>query len=216
MDCKKKKVINVGVDLETLSTFPTAAIISIAAKVFTPEHNELELHEYKDEFLAYINPMSCIVNGFHVEEETCKWWATRSKEAKESIISSDVPQIKIKSALRLFTEWIEKIKSKYECDDVLIWMEGTDFDGSILRNALRRTFPEKGRDAVPWGHRQLRDARTFILEGLKFFFGETENPFERIPKPEKPFLHHDAMGDVEQMIWNIRYVTKLFNENIKK
>lgn len=213
MNCKEKKVVNVGIDLETLSTFPTAAIIAIAAKVFKMEPEEGFEGE---QFRANINPMSCIVSGFHVEEETCSWWSERDDTVKKNILNPSFPSMHIASALNSFTEWIDWLKSNYECDDVVIWMEGTDFDGAILRNALRRTFPEKGRKAVPWHYRQLRDARTFILEGLRLFHGDVESPFELIPKPEKPFLQHDPMGDVEQMVWNIQYVNKLFTNVINK
>lgn len=209
----KKKIINIGIDIETLSTFPTAAIVAIAAKAFDVDQ---DYFEYNEQFRANVNVMSAIVNGFHVEQETCNWWAERTDEVKEITLDKKRPLLHIKEALGSFVDWIEVLKEKHECDDVVIWMEGTDFDGAILRNALRCTFPEKGRKAVPWNYRQLRDARTFILEGIRLFHGNVENPFELIPKPETPFLHHDPMGDVEQMIWNIRYVNKLFTNSIQK
>ena len=213
MECKEKKVINVGIDLETLSTFPTAAIIAIAAKVFKPVYDE----DFDGEqFRVNINPMSCIVNGFHVEEETCKWWSEREDTVKKNMLNPSFPPQGIATALDSFVSWIEQLKLDYECDDVVIWMEGTDFDGAILRNALRRMFPERGRKAVPWHYRQLRDARTFILEGVRLFHGDVEDPFGLIPKPETPFLQHDPMGDVEQMVWNIQYVNKLFTNVIKR
>lgn len=198
------KILNIGIDLETLSTLPTASVIEIAAKVFTMEPEETD----KEAFRVKINPMSCIIAGYHVEEETCRWWSERSEEAKKSML--DGSPVNIHDAMEEFCGWLKDVKIKYGCDDILLWMEGTDFDGSILRYVLRREFPERGRKAVPWGHRQLRDARTFILEGLRLTHYELpDDPFSLIPMPEKEIVYHDPMGDVDQMIWNIRYVNGL-------
>lgn len=208
MDCKEKKTVNVGVDIETLSTRPTAAITEIAARVFTlvPEERvEEKLH-------VRINPMSCILAGFHVETDTCEWWSKRDNEVKDRLLEPNGVWLNIKPALHLFAGWLGEIKDKYECDELRIWMQGTDFDGAILRHAFCQMFPEKGRKAIPWGYRQLRDARTFMLEGLRMVYGETDDPYSLVPQPETPFLHHDPMGDIDQMVWNIQYVNRLLNE----
>lgn len=205
MDCKERKTIDIGIDIETLSTLPTAAITEIAARVFTFDEEE----RVEEKLHVRINPMSCILAGFHVEEDTCAWWSNRDDEVKEKLMEPNGTWMNIKPALHLFAGWLGDLKGKYECDELRIWMEGTDFDGSILRHAFRKTFPERGRDAVPWNYRALRDARTFILEGLRMVYGEVDDPFSLIPKPEKPFLHHDPMGDVDQMIWNVRHVNEL-------
>lgn len=199
------EILNIGIDIETLSTFPNAAIVAIAAKVFFYDRE----NEGCESFRANINPMSAIVNGFHVEEETCQWWGERSEEVKRIATDPERPLFHIKEALANFCGWVEDLKKKYKCDTVQVWMEGTDFDGAIIRNALRRCFPEKGRNVTPWHYRQMRDARTYIFEGMRLIKGRyVENPFECIPQPEKPFLHHDPMGDVDQMIWNIRYIDR--------
>ena len=208
----EKKVINIGVDLETLSTLPTAAIISIAAKEFGLGKGSQE--DNYAQFKVNINATSCAISGYHIEEETCRWWTERTKEAKESVLGGVVKNIH--DALKMFRDFIIDCKESNKADEVLIWMHGTDFDGSILRYALRKEFAELERKAVPWGHTSLRDARTYILEGVRLLYGDLDDPYSVIPKPERSFTVHDAMGDVEQMIWNLQFIHKSLTEKINK
>lgn len=207
-----KKVINIGVDLETLSLLPTAAIISIAAKEFSLEAGDSE--EHWAQFKVNINATSCILSGYHIEEETCRWWSEREQEAKESVLNGN-PQT-IRYGLKMFRDWVLDTKESHKADAVHVWMQGTDFDGSILRYALRKEFPELGRDALPWRHADLRDARTYILEGIRLLHGDLEDPYSAIPKPEHPFSKHSAMGDVDQMIWNVQHVYHSLKQKINQ
>lgn len=209
----KKKIVNIGVDLETLSTLPTAAIISIAAKEFSLDANDQE-EEHWAQFKVNINATSCALNGYHIEEETCRWWSEREQDAKESVLNGVVKTIH--DGLKVFRDWVLDTKSHHKADEVLIWMQGTDFDGSILRYALRKEFADQGRKAVPWGHTALRDARTYILEGVRLLHGDLDDPYSAIPKPEHPFTTHSAMGDVDQMIWNVQHVYQSLKERINQ
>lgn len=207
-----KKVINIGVDLETLSLLPTAAIISIAAKEFSLDADDSD--EHWAQFKVNINATSCAINGYHIEEETCRWWSEREQDAKESV-TNGTPQT-IQHGLKMFRDWVLDIKASHKADAVHVWMQGTDFDGSILRYAMRKEFPELGRKALPWGHADLRDARTYILEGVRLLHGDLDDPYSAIPKPEHPFSKHSAMGDVEQMIWNLQYIYQQLKEKADK
>ena len=207
-----KKVINIGVDLETLSTLPTAAIISIAAKEFTLEASDTEGHWAQ--FKVNINATSCALSGYHIEEETCRWWTERDQNAKESILNGVVKDIR--EGLKMFREWVLDLKEHHKADAVHVWMQGTDFDGSILRYALRKEFSTLERKAVPWGHADLRDARTYILEGVKMLHGDLDDPYSVIPKPEQQITVHSAMGDVDRMIWNLQHVYHSLNEKINQ
>lgn len=201
---KKKTILNIGVDLETLSTLPTAAIISIAAKEFNMEGYDMETY---GQFKVNVNATSCALRGYHIEEETCRWWTENSADAKESVTIGTVKNIG--EALKMFRDWVLEQKASHKADEVHVWMQGTDFDGSILRYALRKEFGHLGREAVPWKHDALRDSRTYILEAVHLLFGDLDDPYSAIPKPERPFIKHDAMGDVNQMIWNIQQINKL-------
>lgn len=204
-----KKIINICVDLETLSTLPTAAIISIAAKEFPLETDKEYFYK---QFKVNVNATSCAISGYHIEEETCKWWSEQSINAKEAVMNGTPKNIH--EALKMFRDWVLELKDERKADEIHVWMQGTDFDGSILRYALRKEFAQYDREAVPWKYDALRDSRTYILEAIRLLYGDIEKPYSVIPKPERPFLVHDSVGDVDQTIWNIQYIHKSLKEKI--
>jgi len=208
----KEKIINIGVDIETLSTLPTAAIVSIAAKEFSLD--ETDDNYFVKQFKVNINATSCALNNYHIETETCQWWSERSDSAKDAVLNGDLKNIK--DALQMFRNWVLETLEESKSDEVHVWMQGTDFDGSVLRYALRKEFPELGRKAVPWKHDALRDSRTYILESVRLLYGEVEDPYSVIPKPKNTLIFHDPMGDVDQMIWNIQYIHKALKEKVKQ
>lgn len=211
MEFNEMKIINVGVDIETLSTMPTAAMIAIAAKTFDMDDDT----DPGQLFRKNINVTYAALNGYHIEPETLEWWTANPPEAKERIINGTNTAVDVRQALMDFTEFLRGVKADAGADEVHLWMQGTDFDGSILRYSYRKEFPNLGRDAVPWGHTALRDSRTFIIEGVRILFGETKDPYSFIPKPEVPFTNHDPMGDIDQMIWNVRFINKSIKSRMK-
>lgn len=111
----------VMVDLETLSTRTTAAIISIGACKFNPATMSIT-----DTFHIVVDKQSCHEAGLHVDPETIKWWEKQSPEARAA--SYDCTSgVMIGEALRAFAEW---------CGDVEVWGNGSDFDNAILANAF--------------------------------------------------------------------------------
>lgn len=198
--------VNIALDIETLSRRPTAAIISIAARVFsfTKEAPVVLDNIRAEQGYILINASTCAMEGLHFDMDTIRWWQRRSEEARaphEQMVSEAVP---IAKALDDFYKWCSTIR-KAAGGQLLFWMQGTDFDAAILRNAYAEIL---GYD-TPWKHTELRDSRTFIHTTIGLLRPDVADPYSIIPK--NPNWHpHDALSDVEQLIWNVRHVQQLF------
>lgn len=143
---------NVMLDLETLSTAPNSAILTIGAIKFD-RNSMLPLLKNMDSFYERIDLKSCQDLGLHVCKETQDWWSKQSKEAREEAFAPE-DRIPIKMALIKFAEWFDNTK--------YLWSHGDDFDCVILESAYRACdLP------VPWKFWSTRDTRTlFDLAGV--------------------------------------------------
>lgn len=222
-----KQVINIVVDIETLSLQSDAAIVSIAAVPFNPngqipkgdEPVEFEvldpcvrdaegeicfigLHRH---FYEVINATSCALHGMHIEMDTVNWWEKKSEEAKVDLLNRT--PMNIGEAMNAFHNYLEGMKNAYNAE-IKIWAQGSDFDFPILKNAFRKTMKDV---SLPWKYELQRDARTYILEKLEKYYGMEEKPYERIPKlPEKyKGVSHNALFDARRTAWCIAYVNSL-------
>lgn len=135
------------IDIETLSTKPTACILSIAAARF----DESKIH---DEFKVNIDPKTCRDLGLSIDKETVAWW----KEHPEAMTLLKQNQKPIDEALNAFTDWFGTDKNKY-----LVWSHGITFDLVILENAFSLlNIP------VPWKFYKTACVRTLVnLSGIK-------------------------------------------------
>lgn len=204
-----EKEINIAVDIETLSTKPTAAIIGIAAKVFDFKEDGDSLLLDGSSIRYAIDATSCAMYGLDFDQKTVEWWSKKPQEAKEQFLDT----ISIRCALVRFIEFIQKEKEKEHADKVLIWCQGTDFDISILRNAFAKVYGDSSEEIIPWKHADVRDSRTFILEGIRLIAPNEEKPYSLIPR-RNDWNKHDALSDCLQLIHNVRWVNKELNERI--
>lgn len=213
-----KQRINIVIDLETASLRSDAAIMSIAAQVFDPLALLNNPHALpfppegkspSPQFTAVVNVASCITAGLDVDKATCRWWSERSDEAKASVLATPVL---LATALEELSKWLDLLRSHLDAD-VRLWCQGTDFDIPILANAFRVCGLE-----LPWRHTDVRDARTFILEGLEDLFGLEERPYDRIPPmPEgEAWVAHSALSDARRTAWSIANVNAMQAELLAK
>ena len=195
---------NIALDIETLSTQPTAAIISIAARVFT--FSQGALNDDRSKFTCLVSAASCAMEGMHFDMDTVHWWEQQSSLAKapfEQLSGQEIPIIK---ALDGLTTFIKHIRVLSPDNKILVWCQGTDFDIPILRNAYNVVWGVR----EPWHRHEIRDARTFIHTTLGLIRPDVEDPYSLIPK--NPNWHpHEALSDVDQLIWNVLHVRDLFN-----
>ncbi len=112
---------NVMIDLETLSTRPTAAVLSIGACYFDENGVGETFYRNIDETLRH---------KFHVDKSTVDWWKGQSPQARMGLL---IDQKELVNVLFDFAEWLGfKIAP-------LMWSNGADFDLPILVNLYSQT-----------------------------------------------------------------------------
>lgn len=126
---------HVMIDLETLDTKPTAAIVSIGAVRF-----DLLEQKLADEFYRVVEIESCMSMGLTVGSSTIKFWTQQSKEARD--IFSDKAQItdssSIQQALQGLTYFLSINPSGEAPSYPILWGNPAMFDNAILTNAYQR------------------------------------------------------------------------------
>lgn len=158
---------HVMIDIETLSTHPTAVITSIGACKFT------FIGGIGDTFKMNVNPVDGKKLGLNISPSTIDWWSKQSHEARMSWQSNPQPLVYV---LTEFKEWLGD-DSKQQ-----IWCKGGSFDFPILASSYVAIGSEK-----PWSHWQEMDLRTvFKVVG----FDQTARK-----QRQTDTQYHDALGD---------------------
>jgi exodeoxyribonuclease VIII len=152
-------------DLETVGTRATSAIVSIGATLMNLETLTNEAYYYKVVDLA-----SSVGFGLTVDPGTIAWWEQQTEEARAIFTTED--KVTLDAALFGFIEFVgdksEKIK---------IFGNGADFDNAILAYAYAKCGM-----AAPWQFYNNRCYRT-----IKAMYPD-------VPR-HKPAIAHDAMHD---------------------
>jgi len=181
---------NVMLDLETLSTLPNAAIVSIAAVYFAPLTGELG-----EEFEQHITIKSAMEYGV-VDGKTLSWWMKQSTAARQ--IFNEEQCTDLKSALYAFCNWLTMNSNalKDGTPDVQIWGNGATFDNVILSSAYDSINFKK-----PWPYSGDRDVRTLVE------LGKTLRTID--PKKTIAFAgtQHKALDDAKHQV---KYVSEIF------
>lgn len=129
---------NVMIDLETMDTASTAAIVSIGAVKFDKDG-------ISDEFYSIIDLADCVQHGLTMSPSTVQWWI--SQPNKSDTFDGNKSKL-LSSALLKFGGWIP--------DNARVWGNGSDFDNAILRNAYNACSL-----SVPWKYYNNCCYRTF-------------------------------------------------------
>lgn len=199
-----KKLLDVMIDIETLSLSANAAIIQIAAKPFRLDGKEVILGTDKngndvcDEFTIDIDATSCAMYGFDFDKGTIEWWR-KNVPANEHFKGFHYACC-IAFALESFADALTSWKEVTGSDEIVVWSQGTDLDIAVLRNAFRVVFGNE--DKLPWKYNNVRDARTYFLEAVRLFIPEVEKPYGIIKSEDGETQHH-AIDDLK---WSIRAV----------
>lgn len=196
-----EKSINIALDIETLSTRPTAAIISIAAKAFSFTSEEKLA---RTDFYQLVDASSCAMYGMHFDPQTIDWWSRRDEIARSPYLKGISDSIN--DVLLLLERWVDTVRDMSPDKTIHVWMQGTDFDAAILRNAYCVVFGDDSK--MPWRHFELRDSRTFINAVIGAIKPELTNPYDAIPK-NPSWVPHDVMSDVDNLIWNVKHVFQM-------
>lgn len=172
---------HIVLDLETLSTQPHAAVLSIGTVALDARGQVVnEFHVPLDPFAYGSQP------GRHIEVETLEWWGKQSAEARAASIDASC-KASAADALRMFSAWVGLNANP---DEVKVWGNGSSFDNVILASLYKQTttlgLPP------PWRYWNDRDMRTIID-----MFPEAKHvgPFEGI----KHHALHDARHEAKQL-----------------
>ena len=163
-------MIEFMVDLETMGSGPTAAIVSIGCVPFDRE----SLAVSQDEFYTVVDLESSLKAGLTAESSTILWWMTQSEEARTELFSRRRAQLyEALSALRYWMAGLVPAKN-----DRKVWGNGAAFDNVILSSAYKAVGLE-----TPWNFWNDRCFRTM------------KNEFAHVPLPDRAGLHHKAVDD---------------------
>lgn len=158
---------DIMVDLETIDSCSTSGLLSIGACRINWAARLIE-----DPFYVVVCPDSCKAVGLTESEDTMKWWARQSEEARRVFTDPNVP---LPEALHRFTRYL----SQWNRNKVRIWGNGSDFDNVILANAYKACG-----SVAPWRFYNNRCFRTM------------KNVFSDVIKiPERGGTHHNALDD---------------------
>lgn len=136
-------------DLETMDTKPTAAIIAIGAVKFDPDRKLI-----LDRFYSRVDPQSCIDAGLTVSGDTFLWWLKQSPEARAEFAGGKLPPVTL--ATQGFSAWVERGRAPVgNPKKPNVWGNGATFDNVILANVYSALKTTK-----PWGYTGDRCYRT--------------------------------------------------------
>ena len=147
-----KPELNLMLDLETASTRPDAAILSIAIVPFNPDPAgpAPEVSSYYE----VISLNSCFIEGDHFDRDTQEWWMRQDAAAKMEIINREGHPVR--KVIRNVYCHLAYLAEQYE---LVVWSQGIDFDFPILEHAFKKY---EGKDELPYKYWNKRDTRTIL------------------------------------------------------
>lgn len=161
---------HIMVDLETLSTEPNAAIVSIGAVVF-----DMTTKKLGEQFYAQISLESSMNAGLDVKASTILWWVAQTDKARLEICGKQNRYYSLEEALLMFTKWTESLSDNP--NDIYIMGNGAAFDNVVLRSAYKAV-----NRPAPWPYANDECYRT-----LKNMYATTQ--------AARYGEHHNALDD---------------------
>jgi hypothetical protein len=177
-------MIEVMIDLETLSVESHAGITSIGAVKFDPAGTIGVLGDPGNPdyapFHQNIDLYSLEEAGFHFSGQTIKWWLQQSDAAREQMLADPVD---VGTALARFYLW-------YGDTSVPTWGNGAGFDNVILRNAFQKLG---GQCPFKFSHDRCFRTMKALHPDVPFI---------------EPMVKHNTLQDAEAQALHLQ---KLFN-----
>lgn len=144
-------MIHVMLDLETLGTGPTAAVVAIGACVFDP-HGDADAE--LPTFFTAVDLTSAIRYGA-VDGLTLAWWLRQTDAARQATFQDNAPSLEV--ALYEFTRWLNEANANGGPNDLAVWGNGATFDNVVIRSA----YGAVGQ-MPPWTFRNDKCYRTVV------------------------------------------------------
>lgn len=160
-------MLDVAIDLETMSTRPDAAVIGIGAVEFSLPEMKLGAR-----FYAAIDLDSCQAAGLRLDASTVTWWMKQSDTARSALTRNTKPLAEVLDEFHAF------LIGCGPTNEIKVWGNGPSFDNAILANAHAAI----GKP-LPWKYWNDRCVRTVLAM------------FPNIEKPPRQGTHHNALDD---------------------
>ena len=135
-------MIHAMIDLETLSTKPNAAILTIGGVKFNPYNNI----EPSQGLYHRIDVDAQTAIGREIDPATVEWWGTQPEDVREEALG-DHDRVSVDELTKTLNKWCVGLDE--------LWCQGPLFDYAILQNL----YKQLGKPA-PWNYWQIRDSRT--------------------------------------------------------
>lgn len=117
-------------DLETMSTEPNSAIVSIGACIFDPAGKDMA-DSITERFYCSVSLQSSVDLGLHISPDTVSWWFKQSHDAQQALFME--PHRPLRMALTEFRMWAQAAKPAIST----LWANDPDFDYVILKQAFK-------------------------------------------------------------------------------
>jgi exodeoxyribonuclease VIII len=161
---------HVMVDLETMGTRVTSAIIAIGVSIFDEGGT-------RERFYTPVSLDSCLSHGLTQDASTAKWWYEQSEDARSHWDVPNPPALDV--ALRDLQEFLEQHTTKRFR---YMWGNGADFDIAMLAHAHSAIGAQ-----IPWEFWNVRCFRTM------------KNVLPIVVPPRKG-THHMALDDAMHQV----------------
>lgn len=159
------RLLNVMLDLETMSTASNAAIVSIGAVKFSL--NDDSPNPVVDTFYTTVDAKSCAAVGLEISKATVEWWAKQPRSVMDSLRKDAIP---LAEALTKFSKW-------YGSTSLPTWGCGASFDNVIMGNAYEAVKLNR-----PWKYWHDRCYRTM-------------KEIVKLPEDVRQGTYHNALDD---------------------
>lgn len=200
---KEKRILDIMLDVETLSTANNPVLTQLSAVSFRIEDG-IPL----DEFNKFINPQSCVkvgltcsdgFIGLNKPECTMDFWLNQPSEVFKKVIlkafleGEDLPVV-----LEAFTAWVKETMEKNNCTHVKVYGNGPAADCVWVRSAY-----DACQLNPPWQYWDDACVRTYVDMEERIYNASTKRNMTF--KGEK----HNAIDDCKHQI---AYVCEIFKK----
>jgi hypothetical protein len=189
---------HIMVDLETMGTVPGCVGLSIGAVVM-----DFEDFTLKEQFYTCVSLPDSLENFLHEEEETRKWWESKTPEARQVLFDANDPGApRLAEAMEELNYWLKGIGASVR--KTRLYGNGADFDNPILRVMYHAAKVDPfGSRAGFFGGRCYR-----TLKSLDEIFG----PAFAAPKLERVGTFHNALDDAKSQALHLMEIVRTIRQ----
>lgn len=206
---KEKRILDIMLDVETLSTANNPVLTQLSAVSF-----RLEDGKPLDEFNKFINPQSCVrlgltcsdgYIGLNKPECTMDFWLKQPDEVfKKVILKAFLEGEELPAVLDAFTAWVKATMIKNNCTHVKVYGNGPAADCVWVRSAY-----EACQQNPPWQYWDDACVRTYVDQEERIYGVSTKRSM--VFKGEK----HNAIDDCKHQIAYVCEIYKKQKESAK-